>query len=144
MSGPSVSPRSRLAEAYALAFFPPRVHAVRRKLAEGGASNREEARASVALALRLHGRLPENGFSSLRALERLARRQARARAFGLPASLRRLYADLGGSAEASAGDVDGWMVRDIALPRFRRETKRTDRRETKQIPSRSIGGKDAG
>ena len=119
--------RDRLQAAYELAFFPPRVHELWQKLPELRDDEREETRDLVELALELHERLPERGFASPRALRRVARYQADARAFGLPACLRRIRQALGSPADAPVRPLDGSLVRDIGLPPMAMTGKRNPR-----------------
>jgi hypothetical protein len=124
LTQPAVAARAQLQSAYELAFFPPRIHEWWRRAQAGEIAARPEALAVVELAMALHGALPESGYASQRALARLAAYQAGARAFGLPRSLRRLRAALGGSEDGPVARLEGWMVRDIGLPPFCRDRNR--------------------
>ncbi len=124
LTPPRADARAQLQSAYELAFFPPCIQQWWRRARAGQIEDREAARAVVELALSLHGRLPESGYASQRALARLAAYQAAARAFGLPRSLRRLRAALGGGEDDAVMPLEGWMVRDVGLPPFCRDRNR--------------------
>lgn len=114
--------RERLQLAYELAFFPPRLNEEWGTLRTG----REAADASAFLAAlddacRLHLALPETGYSSQRALERLAVYQARSRAYGMPRFIHAVRSRLG-RPPILERTVPGHLVRDIALPPFRRQS----------------------
>ncbi len=111
--------RERLQQAYELAFHPPRLHALWQEIKRGAVADRQAVGALLDTALLLHLALPEEPVSSQRALYRLARYQARARAFGLVTFLRNVRAHLGRDP-LTAGTVPPHLVRDIALPPFGR------------------------
>lgn len=71
-------------------------------------------------ALLLHQALPESGYASQRALRRLAKYQADARAFGLPLFLRNIRRHLAGR-EFEPIPMPPGLVRDIGLPPFDRD-----------------------
>jgi len=112
--------REKLDQAYALAFDPPSLNALwsrikRREVVEIG-----ETAELVDMAIMLHQALPDGGYSSQRALKRLAIYQARSRAFGMPRFLRNIRKALGAGQPLEAGQVPVKMIRDIALPEFSR------------------------
>ena len=110
--------RKELQAAYELAFYPPRLHAVWRGVEQGSFPNTAELLNILRMALTLLGELPDSGRPSQRALRRLARYQADARAFGTPTCLRNLYRRIGGNEPMPSGAMPAWMVRDIGLPAF--------------------------
>ena len=114
-----MTPREQLQYAYELAFYPPRLHEVWNALQRGQVANSQEVGESLDTALALHQALPQEGYSSQRALERLALYQARARAFGTVRFLVNLRRRLG-RPPLSITEVPGHLVRDIGLPRFGR------------------------
>jgi len=73
--------RQEIQYCYELAFYPPRLnqvwHEIQRKK-----RGKKELRPLLDKALMLHQALPEEGFASQRALQRLALYQAKSRAFG--------------------------------------------------------------
>jgi hypothetical protein len=69
-------------------------------------------------AMMLHQALPETGYSSQRALQRLALYQAKARAFGMVAFLRNIRSAIG-CGEIQSHTVPGHLVRDVGLPEFK-------------------------
>ena len=119
-----MSPREQLQWAYELAFHPARLNAVWNDWDQGSIRDAEILRETVDWALRLHQRLPEAPAVPMRALQRLARYQVRARAYRLPTMLRRFRAALNQpESRPSSGvpeEVPAWMVRDIGLPIYGR------------------------
>jgi hypothetical protein len=111
-----MTPREKLQSSYELAFHPPRLNAVWQQIKKGEAEE-EIIKELLDTALLLHQALPENGFSSQRALQRLALYQAKSRAFGMVAFLRNIRAVLG-CRELEQHVVPGNLVRDIGLPPF--------------------------
>lgn len=122
-----MTPRETMQLAYELAFFPPRLNQMWREHRAGRLSC-DEATFLQALddACRLHLALPETGYASQRALERLAIYQARSRAYGMPRFIRSVRAQLG-KPPVTGTSVPGRLVRDIALPPFDRASRRPDR-----------------
>ena len=119
-----MSPREKLQVAYELAFHPARLNAVWNDWDRGRVRDVAVLRETVDWALTLHQRLPEAPDVSMRALCRLARYQAHARAYRLPSMLRRFRAELNPPSVNPPSDlpeeVPAWMVRDIGLPVFGR------------------------
>jgi hypothetical protein len=111
--------REKLQHCYELAFHPPRLNEVWNRLKRGAPGDRESLGELLDTALLLHGALPESRVSSQRALYRLARYQARARAFGMASFLRNLRRHLGRGPLTST-EVPASLVRDITLPPFHR------------------------
>jgi len=107
--------REKLQYSYELAFYPPSLHHVWDLIKSGGVSDLDELRELLDMALLLHQALPENGFASQRALNRLAMYQAKSRAFGLPGFLKNIRRKLG-CDNISTNVVPGHMVRDIGIP----------------------------
>jgi len=114
-----MTPRERLQLCYELAFYPPRLNALSNKIRRGEIRDIEETAELLDTALLLHQALPESGYASQRALLRLARYQAQARAFGMVGFLRSLRKELGRRKPVPA-QVPGNLVRDIGLPPFDR------------------------
>ena len=112
-------PREKLQLCYELAFFPPRLNELWNQFRNGKIKNLEETAELLDTALLLHGALPESGYASQRALLRLARYQAQARAFGMVRFLRSIRSQLG-PAKPTPAVVPGKLVRDIGLPPFDR------------------------
>ena len=102
-----------------LAFFPPRLNELWNKIRDRKIKNLEETAELLDTALLLHGALPETGYPSQRALLRLARYQAQARAFGMVRFLRSIRSQLG-PVKPMPAVVPGKLVRDIGLPPFDR------------------------
>ena len=111
--------REKLQLCYELAFFPPSLNDAWNAVKKKTVKDTRMLAELLDTALLLHQALPESGFASQRALERLARYQARARAFAMPRFLRAIRQELG-RPENVPGVVPGHLVRDIALPPFRR------------------------
>jgi hypothetical protein len=107
--------RERLQYCYELAFFPPRLHELWNQIRSGTGTNAEEIGALLDQARLLHQALPETGYASQRALNRLALYQAHARAFGLVQFLDNLRQYLHRGA-LSSSVVPAHLVRDIGLP----------------------------
>ncbi|MCF7817805.1 MAG: hypothetical protein K9M54_07970 [Kiritimatiellales bacterium] len=110
-----MTPREKLQYSYELAFHPPRLNGAWQRIKRGDAE--ENIKELLDTALLLHQALPENGFSSQRALQRLAQYQAKSRAFGMVAFLRNIRSVLG-CGELDQHVVPGNLVRDIGLPTF--------------------------
>lgn len=104
-----MTPRERLQTAYELAFYPPRLHRAWRQLQKNPSDSKGE------LGELLDQALPEQGYASQRALNRLALYQAKARAFGMVTFLAniRKYCS---RPEISTRVVPGNLVCDIGLP----------------------------
>lgn len=108
--------REELQCCYEYAFHPPSLNRLwyqikRREI------DLEEVKPLLDKAMILHLALPESGFASQRALQRLALYQAKSRAFGLPTFLKNIRTALG-CGEIEARTVPGHLVRDIGLPPF--------------------------
>ena len=112
-------PREKLQLCYELAFFPPRLNELWNRIRSGKIENLEETAELLDTALLLHRALPESGYASQRALLRLARYQAQARAFGMGGFLRAIRSHLG-PVRPIPPTVPGALVRDIGLPPFDR------------------------
>ncbi|MGA2865732.1 MAG: hypothetical protein ABSF95_14765 [Verrucomicrobiota bacterium] len=110
-----MSERERLQLAYELAFYPPRLNEFWGRLRRGAVADLEEAGALLDQARLLHQALPEGGYASQRALNRLALYQAKARAFGMVAFLDNLRRYLK-RPPMPPGVVPPHLVRDIGLP----------------------------
>lgn len=115
-----MTPREKLRYSYELAFYPPRLNAVWKQIKRG--DKPEGIEELLDTALLLHQALPETGYSSQRALQRLAIYQAKSRAFGMVAFLRNVRSALG-CGELKEHVVPGNLVRDIGLPPFCRQRK---------------------
>ncbi|MCK5675484.1 MAG: hypothetical protein KAH99_00550 [Verrucomicrobia bacterium] len=109
--------REKLQYSYELAFYPPRLNAAWQRIKNG--EEMEGIRELLDTALLLHQALPESGFASQRALQRLALYQAKSRAFGMVAFLKNIRSTLG-CPELEQHVVPGNLVRDIGLPPFSR------------------------
>jgi hypothetical protein len=107
--------RERLQYVYELAFYPPRLNEVWHQLAKQPLESTGELGELLDQAWLLHQALPERGYASQRALNRLALYQARARAFGMVTFLRNIRQYMG-RPPVVAHVVPGSMVRDIGLP----------------------------
>jgi len=75
-------------------------------------------------ALLLHQALPDGGYASQRALNRLALYQAKARAFRMVPFIKNVRRALGRES-LSATVVPGHLVRDIGLPKLTHHRKRS-------------------
>lgn len=111
--------REKLQTCYELAFFPPRLNEAWDQIKRNNAPNITELGELLDTALLLHQALPEKGFSSQRALARLALYQARARAFGMVGFIRRLRQRLN-RPPLTVKEIPGHLVRDIGLPPLKR------------------------
>jgi hypothetical protein len=111
--------REKLQFSYELAFYPPRLNEVWDQVKRKQVANLEELGELLDTALLLHGALPNEGFASQRALNRLALYQAKARAFRTVPFLRNLRRALG-RPPLPPSEVPGHLVRDIGLPRLSR------------------------
>jgi len=109
--------REKLQYCYELAFFPPRLNEVWGRLKSGSVSDLDSLGELLDTAMLLHLALPSKGYSSQRALNRLALYQAKSRAFGTVPFLRNLRKYLG-RPEIEQREVPGNLVRDIGLPPF--------------------------
>lgn len=111
-------PREKLERAYALAFDPPSLNALWNRMRRHKVEDVDEITELVDMALMLHQALPDGGYSSQRALKRLAIYQARSRSFGMARFLRNIRKTLGAKHPLEAGQVPAHMIRDVALPEF--------------------------
>jgi len=111
--------RERLQCAYELAFYPPRLNEVWHRLSKQPVDAVGELGELLDQAWLLHQALPDRGYASQRALNRLALYQAKARAFGMVTFLRNIRRYLG-RPPINTHVVPGSMVRDIGLPLLRR------------------------
>lgn len=113
-----MNPREKLEQAYALAFDPPSLNALWSRIKHCEVEDIGEITELVDMALMLHRALPDDGYSSQRALKRLAIYQARARSFGMARFLRNIRKTIGASCPPESGTVPAHMIRDMALPEF--------------------------
>ena len=104
--------RERLQSCYELAFYPPRLDETWQRIKHGSSGNIAELGDLLDTALLLHQALPESGFASQRALNRLALYQAKARAFGTVRFLKNIRQRLGRSPLTQT-EVPGNLVRDL-------------------------------
>lgn len=114
-----MTPREKIQLGYELAFFPPALNALWGRLRHHSILEDTAIGEALDMAALLHLALPESGYASQRAIQRLALYQARSRAFGMPAFVRAVRACLG-RPPLDATVVPGALVRDIALPVFGR------------------------
>lgn len=119
MGKEKVVSREKLQSAYEMAFFPPRLYEVWGRLKDDEDVDREELVDLLEMALTLHRALPERGYSSMRALKRLAYYQAASRDFGTVTFLHNIYRFLTHKDPELSEEVPGEWVRDIGLPPFR-------------------------
>ena len=117
-----MNPREKLERVYALAFDPPSLNDLWNQIRLRKVENMDETAELVEMALQLHRALPDRGYSSQRALKRLAIYQARARSFGMVCFLRNIRKALGANCPPGTGPVPAHMIRDIALPEFSHHT----------------------
>ena len=110
-----MTPREKLEHAYYLAFYPPELNKVWHQIKTDSVGNPDELGILLDMALLLHQALPEKGFASQRALNRLALYQAKARAFGMVRFLKNIRKKMG-RMPISAQVVPPHMVRDVGLP----------------------------
>jgi hypothetical protein len=114
-----MTPREKIQLGYELAFFPPALNGLWGRLRQHPVLTDEAIGEALDMAALLHLALPESGYASLRAIQRLALYQARSRAFGMPAFVRAVRAHLR-RPPLDATVVPGALVRDMALPLFGR------------------------
>jgi hypothetical protein len=113
--------REKLKYCYELAFYPPRLNELCRILRRGDLENIAEVGEMLDTALLLHQALPSSGYASQRALNRLALRQAKARAFGMVHFIENLRRSLG-RGPLYRTEMPGQLVRDIGLPKLSRHS----------------------
>ena len=111
--------REKLQLSYELAFYPPRLNAFWRDVCLAPEKGCGETAEALDDAARLQLALPDAGFSSQRALERVAVYQARSRAYGVPRFIRAVRRHLR-RPELTEKEIPGHLIRDIALPVFGR------------------------
>ncbi|MEI7732174.1 MAG: hypothetical protein WCO56_21545 [Verrucomicrobiota bacterium] len=111
--------REKLVLGYEIAFFPPRLNQLWGGWRHGTMAVAPDVGEALDIAQALHLALPEAGYSSQRALKRLAMYQADARAFGMPRFIRAVRQHLG-RPPITDREVPPHYVRDIALPAFTR------------------------
>ena len=119
--------REKLNQAYALAFDPPSLNMLWGRIKRREVADIGETAELVDMAIMLHQALPDGGYSSQRALKRLAIYQARSKAFGMARFLRNIRKALGARQPLETGQVPVKMIRDIALPEFSRHPATLDR-----------------
>lgn len=110
--------REELQHCYELAFYPPRLHQLWGQI-KRGEKGAEEVAPLLDKALMLHQALPEYGYASQRALQRLASYQAKARAFKTVTFIKNIRKYIG-CDELNISEVPANLVRDIGLPSFSR------------------------
>ncbi len=125
--------RQELQCCYEYAFHPPSLNRLwsqikRREI------DVEEVKPLLDKAMMLHLALPESGFSSQRALQRLALYQAKSRAFGMPTFLRNIRTLLG-CEKIEVSTVPGSLVRDIGLPPFSHATSNQHPANADRLPA---------
>jgi len=113
-----MTPRERLEYGYRLAFFPPELDRLWNQIKRAEGSGMPDLPKVLDIAMLLHQALPESGYASQRALNRLALYQARSRAFGTLAFLRNVRIRLGLPGQPPGHVVPAHLVRDVALPPF--------------------------
>ena len=118
----TMTAREELQYCYELAFYPPRLNQLWQQVKRDERCH-EEVKPLLDKALMLHQALPEKGYASQRALQRLALYQAKSRAFGMVTFLKNIRAVVGCSA-IGTNTVPGNLVRDIGLPEFSRSAKK--------------------
>lgn len=109
--------RDKLQFSYELAFFPPRLNQIWLRVRNQSDDVPADLGEMLDTALLLHQALPETGYASQRALNRLALYQAKSRAFGMVRFLENVRRRLG-RPEITARTVPPHLVRDIGLPVF--------------------------
>ncbi|MEI8292873.1 MAG: hypothetical protein WCG66_02670 [bacterium] len=119
-----MTPRERLQTAYELAFYPPRLHRAWHQLQKNPSDSTGELGELLDQAWLLHQALPEQGYASQRALNRLALYQAKARAFGMVTFLANIRKHCS-RPEITTRIVPGHLVRDIGLPPLSRSKDRS-------------------
>ena len=118
--------REELQYCYELAFFPPRLNHLWQQI-KREERGFDEVKPLLDKALMLHLALPEKGYASQRALQRLAIYQAKSRAFGMVAFIKNVRAVIG-CKDIECNTVPGNLVRDIGLPEFSRRASVSDRK----------------
>jgi hypothetical protein len=111
-----MTPRQELQHCYEYAFHPPSLNRLWRQIKRNEVGV-DEVKPLLDKAMMLHLALPEKGFASQRALQRLALYQAKSRAFGMPTFLRNIRKALG-LPNLEISSVPGVLVRDVGLPPF--------------------------
>ena len=113
--------RETLQYCYELAFYPPRLNEVWYDIKHHRVEDAVALGELIDTAFLLHGSLPDRGYASQRALNRLALYQAKARAFSTVPFLRNIRSVLG-REPLSLSEVPGHLVRDMALPELSRRS----------------------
>jgi len=116
-----MTPREKLQRAYELAFHPPTLDRTWGQIKRDEVADPDALVELLKMALDLHQALPESGYASHRALQRLALYQANSRQFGTVRFLRNILKRLGVETTFPHGTVPGHMIRDIGLPPFCRQ-----------------------
>ena len=118
-----LTPRERLQLAYEFAFCPWRLNGKWRGWLAAPATADADELLALDDAARLHLPLPEARVSSPRALLRLARFQAEGCETNMRTFITNVRTALGRPALAET-EVPAGMVRDVALPRFKRSERK--------------------
>ena len=119
MGRQAVKSREELQFLYELAFFPPRLGEFWTRI-KRGEIDREVASAAIRGALLLHLALPESGYASVRALQRLAHYQASSKPFVPVTTLTNMAKKMNLDVTPTVAHVPPEMVRDVGLPPFGR------------------------
>ena len=117
-----LNPREKLQLSYELAFYPPRLSEFWMLIKKGELTDKTAIADLIQSSLLLHRALPETGFSSTRALRRLAHNQACSKSFVPETFLKNIAKKLGLTIEIKVDRVPGSMIRDIGLPPFAHST----------------------
>jgi len=124
--------RNKLQIAYELAFYPPRLDQVWQKIKNEDVEDVDEIIELLEMAMTMHRVLPQKGYSSMRALKRVAYYQACSRAFGTVRFLHNVYTHITGGVEPNLPDeIPGAWIRDFALPDFNHHTVQSGNPESR-------------
>lgn len=118
-----LTPREELEFVYSLAFFPPQLHYFWGDIKKRNLTDETIIKRLLGKALLLHRALPETGYQSKQTLKRVAIYQAKSKPYKQETFMKNILKKLKIDSAVTEYNIPGYMIRDIALPKFERKRK---------------------